>query len=73
MFSVVNMGHGHPRIVSAAVKAVQEAAVVNIAFLNPLYAKLATRLWEVSTLVLRRTYDWVAHGDRYLATTSLLA
>ncbi|KAK6368218.1 ornithine aminotransferase [Exophiala oligosperma] len=47
MFSVVNMGHGHPRIVSAAVKAVQEAAVVNIAFLNPLYAKLATRLWEI--------------------------
>jgi ornithine--oxo-acid transaminase len=47
MFSVVNMGHGHPRIVSAATEAMKEAACVNIAFLNPLYGHLGKRLYEV--------------------------
>ncbi|KIY01538.1 uncharacterized protein Z520_03090 [Fonsecaea multimorphosa CBS 102226] len=47
MFSVVNMGHGHPRIVSAAINAMKDAACVNIAFLNPLYGRLAKRLYEV--------------------------
>ncbi|OQV03844.1 hypothetical protein CLAIMM_08832 [Cladophialophora immunda] len=47
MYSVVNMGHGHPRIVSAAIDSMKEAACVNIAFHNPLYGRLAKRLYEV--------------------------
>ncbi|KAK5024828.1 hypothetical protein LTR13_010671 [Exophiala sideris] len=46
MYSVVNMGHGHPRPVSAAIEAMKEAGCVNIAFHNPLYGKLAKRLHE---------------------------
>jgi len=47
MFSVVNMGHGHPRIVAAATKAMQEGAVVNLGFHSPHYGKMAKRLHEV--------------------------
>jgi ornithine--oxo-acid transaminase len=48
MFSVVNMGHAHPRLVAATTEAVQERAVINLPFLNPSYGKLAKKLHEAS-------------------------
>ncbi|KAH8657936.1 pyridoxal phosphate-dependent transferase [Xylariales sp. PMI_506] len=47
MFSVVNFGHSHPKIVEAAVQAVQEGAVVNMPFHSPYYGQLAKRLHEL--------------------------
>lgn len=47
MFAVVNMGHGHPKILAAAIEAMQSGAVINLPFHSPLYAKLAKRLHEV--------------------------
>jgi len=47
MFSVVNMGHNHPKIVNATINALQQAAVLNLPFHNPYYGRLARRLHEV--------------------------
>lgn len=47
MFSVVNMGHGHPKILKATIDALQEAPVLNLPFHNPYYGQLARRLHEV--------------------------
>jgi ornithine--oxo-acid transaminase len=47
MYSVVNMGHGHPKILAAAVKAMTEGAVVNLPFHSPYYGKLAKKLHDV--------------------------
>jgi ornithine--oxo-acid transaminase len=47
MFSVVNMGHGHPKILAAAIEAMKEGAVVNLQFHSPYYGKLAKKLSEV--------------------------
>ena len=41
------MGHGHPKILKAAVKALEEAAVVNLPFHNEYYGRLAKKLHEV--------------------------
>ncbi|KAN0096071.1 PLP-dependent transferase [Hyaloscypha variabilis] len=47
MYSVVNMDHGHPKILAAAVKAMTEGAVVNLPFHSPYYGKLARKLHDV--------------------------
>lgn len=47
MFAVVNMGHSHPKILAAAIKATNEGAIVNLPFHNPYYGKLAKKLHEV--------------------------
>jgi len=47
MFSVVNMGHSHPKIVQAATEAMQTGAVVNLAYHSPYYGKLAKKLHEL--------------------------
>jgi ornithine--oxo-acid transaminase len=47
MYAVVNMGHGHPKIVAATVEAIQSGAMINLPFHNPMYAKLAKRLHKV--------------------------
>ncbi|OAP57616.1 ornithine-oxo-acid transaminase [Fonsecaea erecta] len=58
MIAVNNMGHGHPKIVDAAVKALQSGATVNLAFQSPFYGRLARRLTQ-------------AFGyDRFVALTS---
>lgn len=49
MFAVMNMGHGHPKIVAAAVEAMQDAPLVNKAWIHPTYPKLAERLCKVRT------------------------
>lgn len=41
------MGHGHPKILKAAVKALEDAAVVNLPFHNEYYGSLAKKLHEV--------------------------
>lgn len=48
MYSVVNMGHGHPEIVAAGVEAMEAGAVVNLPYHSPYYGKLAKLLHEVS-------------------------
>jgi ornithine--oxo-acid transaminase len=47
MYSVVNMGHGHPKILAAAIKAMEEGAVINLPFHSPYYGQLAKKLHEV--------------------------
>ncbi|CZR64870.1 related to CAR2-ornithine aminotransferase [Phialocephala subalpina] len=47
MYSVVNMGHGHPKILAAAIKAMEEGAVINLPFHSPYYGKLAKKLHEL--------------------------
>ncbi|CDK27991.1 unnamed protein product [Kuraishia capsulata CBS 1993] len=47
MFAVVNMGHSHPKIVSAMVKAIQDRALVNTAFVSPSYAALAAKIHQI--------------------------
>jgi ornithine--oxo-acid transaminase len=47
MYSVVNMGHGHPKILKAAADTMEEGAVVNLPFHSPYYGKLAKKLHEV--------------------------
>lgn len=47
MYSVVNMGHGHPKILAAAVQAMTEGAVVNLPFHSPYYGKLAKKLHDL--------------------------
>lgn len=47
MIAVNNMGHGHPKILDAAIKALQEGATVNLAVQSPYYGKLAKRVSEV--------------------------
>jgi ornithine--oxo-acid transaminase len=47
MYSVVNMGHRHPKILAAAMKAMQEGAVVNLPFYSPYYGRLANKLHKV--------------------------
>ena len=47
MIAVNNMGHGHPKIVDAAVNALKTNATVNLAFQSPYYGRLARRITEV--------------------------
>jgi 4-aminobutyrate aminotransferase-like enzyme len=47
MFAVANMGHAHPKIVAAAVEQMQNAPLVNAAWIHPFYPKLADRLCKV--------------------------
>lgn len=47
MIAVNNMGHGHPKIVDAAVRAIQEGATVNLAVQSPYYGQLAKRITQV--------------------------
>ncbi|OQV03853.1 hypothetical protein CLAIMM_08841 [Cladophialophora immunda] len=61
MIAVNNMGHGHPRIVNAAVKALQSGATVNLAFQSPYYGQLARRLTQAS-----KAFSY----DRFVALTS---
>ncbi|KIW46406.1 ornithine-oxo-acid transaminase [Exophiala oligosperma] len=44
MIAVNNMGHGHPKIVDAAVNAIKTGATVNLAFQSPCYGKLAKKI-----------------------------
>ncbi|KAL2670144.1 hypothetical protein Neosp_015025 [[Neocosmospora] mangrovei] len=48
MIAVTNMGHGHPRIVKAAVEALQTGATINLVVQNPHYGQLARRITQVS-------------------------
>lgn len=57
MYSVVNMGHGHPKILSAAIEAMQAGAVVNLPFHSPYYGKLAKKLHQVRT-IFENTSSW---------------
>jgi ornithine--oxo-acid transaminase len=56
MFSVVNMGHAHPRLVKAATEAIQRCGVVNLPFLNPSYGRLAKKLHEVRLVLPRNQF-----------------
>lgn len=47
---MVNMGHGHPKIIAPAKAAMDEVAVVNLPFHSPYYGKLAKRLHGVSRM-----------------------
>ena len=47
-YAVVNMGHSHSTIVSAATAAMRECAVVNLPWHNPSYGLLGKKLNEVS-------------------------
>ncbi|KAG7806960.1 hypothetical protein KL921_004384 [Ogataea angusta] len=46
-FAVANMGHAHPKIVEAACTATRECPMANTAFVNPSYAKLASKIKEI--------------------------
>jgi ornithine--oxo-acid transaminase len=62
MYSVVNMGHGHPKILAAAIKAMEEGAVINLPFHSPYYGQLAKKLHEVGFL---RSYSLSPEPKRY--------
>lgn len=47
MYSVVNMGHSHPKIADAAVQQLKKAAVVNLPWHSPLYVQLGKKLHDV--------------------------
>jgi 4-aminobutyrate aminotransferase-like enzyme len=47
MIAVNNMGHNHPKIINASIKALQEGATVNLAFQSPYYGQLARRVTQV--------------------------
>ncbi|KAH8885268.1 PLP-dependent transferase [Thozetella sp. PMI_491] len=51
MIAVNNMGHGHPRIVNAAVKALLSGATVNLAVQSPYYGQLARRMFNYDRFV----------------------
>lgn len=51
MIAVNNMGHGHPKIVDAAVNAIKTGATVNLAFQSPCYGKLAKKITGVSYML----------------------
>lgn len=68
------MGHGYPKIIAAAYKAMEEGAVVNLPFHSPYYGKLAKRLHEVDALFLfkvARVDKFLLFGyDKFVALTS---
>jgi 4-aminobutyrate aminotransferase-like enzyme len=47
MIAVNNMGHNHPKIINASIKAIREGATVNLAFQSPYYGQLAKRVTQV--------------------------
>ncbi|KAI8721523.1 Ornithine aminotransferase [Fusarium sp. LHS14.1] len=47
MIAVTNMGHGHPRIVKAAVEALQTRATINLVVQNQHYGQLARRITQM--------------------------
>lgn len=52
MIAVNNMGHNHPKVINAAIKAMQAGATVNLAVQSPYYGQLARRVTEVRVLTL---------------------
>ncbi|RMJ17092.1 hypothetical protein CDV36_003251 [Fusarium kuroshium] len=58
MIAVTNMGHGHPKIVKAAVEALQTGATINLVAQNPHYGQLARRITQMFNY------------DRFVALTS---
>lgn len=47
MIAVNNMGHGHPKILEATIKALNAGGTVNLAFQSPYYGDLAKRITKV--------------------------
>lgn len=54
MIAVNNMGHNHPKIIGAAIKALQASGTVNLAVQSPYYGQLARRITEVGFVAPNR-------------------
>jgi hypothetical protein len=71
MYSVVNMGHGYPKILAAAVKAMTEGAVVNLLFQSLYYGKLVRKLHDVGLAILiAHPFILISRIHLYLACES---
>ena len=69
MFSVVNMGHGHPKILAAAIKAMEEGAVINLPFHSPYYGQLAKKLHEVGLPLILFSFPRIQEELRAIEIT----